>query len=88
MNRIANEWGQSGIHSPEKAIEHVRELAKQSQTKQKQRQQNYSGNAKLFDKSDCQNGQISQTMKQKLSPEEQAELDRQIQEFLNQGGDQ
>ena len=39
------------------------------------------GNAKLFDKSDCQNGQISQTMKQKLSPEEQAELDRQIQEF-------
>ncbi len=24
----------------------------------------------------------------KLSPEEQAELDRQIQEFLNQGGDQ
>ncbi len=34
MNRIANEWGQSGIHSPEKAIEHVRELAKQSQTKQ------------------------------------------------------
>ena len=64
VNRIANEWGQSGIHSPEKAIEHVRELAKQSQTKQKQRQQNYSGNAKLFDKSDCQNGQISQTMKQ------------------------
>lgn len=30
------------IHQ-KKAIEHVRELAKQSQTKQKQRQQNYSG---------------------------------------------
>ena len=63
-----------------KAIEHVRELAKQSQTKQKQRQQNYSGNAKLFDKrlpewADQPNDET------KLSPEEQAELDRQIQEF-------
>lgn len=48
----------------QKAIEHVRELAKQSQTKQNSDNKIIQGNAKLFDKSDCQNGPISQTMKQ------------------------
>ncbi|MFB8717095.1 replication initiation and membrane attachment family protein [Enterococcus faecalis] len=88
VNRIANEWGQSGIHSPEKAIEHVRELAKQSQTKQKQRQQNYSGKRQTVRQERLPEWADQPNDETKLSPEEQAELDRQIQEFLNQGGDQ
>lgn len=88
VNRIANEWGQSGIHSPEKAIEHVRELAKQSQNKQKQRQQNYSGKRQTVRQERLPEWADQPNDETKLSPEEQAELDRQIQEFLNQGGDQ
>ena len=51
VNRIANEWGQSGIHSPEKQL-NMSELAKQSQTKQNSDNKIIQGNAKLFDKSD------------------------------------
>ena len=80
MNRIANEWGQSGIHSPEKQLN-------MSENWQNKAKPNKTATTKLFRK--------RQTVRQerlpewadqpndetKLSPEEQAELDRQIQEF-------
>ena len=64
-----------------KTIEHVRELAKQSQTKQKQRQQNYSGKRQTVRQERLPEWADQPNDETKLSPEEQAELDRQIQNF-------
>ena len=63
-------------------------MEKQSQTKQKQRQQNYSGKRQTVRQERLPEWADQPNDETKLSPEEQAELDRQIQEFLNQGGDQ
>lgn len=86
VNRIANEWGQSEIFSPEKAIEHVRSLAKKSQEKQQQRQR-YQGNRQPVRKEALPDWVENPVEEQKLSKEEQDRLEQELQNLLNEEGD-
>lgn len=85
VNRIANEWAQSGIFSPEKAIEHVRELAKKGK-EQKQTRQRYGQNNRPIRQETLPDWVENPVEEQKLSKEEQARLDKEIQDFLSKGG--
>ncbi|ALS00948.1 helicase DnaB [Enterococcus silesiacus] len=86
INRIANEWAQSGIFSPEKAIEHVREIAKKGK-EQKQTRQRYGQNNRPIRQETLPDWVENPVEEQKLSKEEQARLDKEIQDFLSKGGD-
>lgn len=86
VNRIANEWAQSGIFSPEKAIEHVREIAKKGK-EQKQTRQRYGQNNRPIRQESLPDWVENPVEEQKLSKEEQARLDKEIQDFLSKGGD-
>ncbi|MGX7262909.1 replication initiation and membrane attachment family protein [Enterococcus crotali] len=86
VNRIANEWAQSGIFSPEKAIDHVRELAKKGK-EQKQTRQRYGQNNRPIRQETLPDWVENPVEEQKLSKEEQARLDKEIQDFLSKGGD-
>lgn len=86
VNRIANEWAQSGIFSPEKAIEHVREIAKKGK-EQKQTRQRYGQNNRPIRQETLPDWVENPVEEQKLSKEEQARLDKEIQDFLSKGGD-
>ena len=85
VNRIANEWAQSKIFSPEKAISHVRDLAKQGKEK-KQNRSKYNNGKPIRQEilPDWVNKPIEE---KKLSSERQAELDRELQNLLNEEGD-
>ncbi|PZL75885.1 helicase DnaB [Enterococcus plantarum] len=85
VNRIANEWAQSGIFSPEKAIDHVRELAKKGK-EQKQTRQRYGQNNRPIRQETLPDWVDNPVEEQKLSKEEQARLDKEIQDFLSKGG--
>lgn len=85
VNRIANEWAQSGIFSPEKAIDHVRELAKKGK-EQKQTRQRYGQNNRPIRQETLPDWVENPVEEQKLSKEEQARLDKEIQDFLSKGG--
>ncbi|WP_207694288.1 replication initiation and membrane attachment protein [Enterococcus sp. DIV0212c] len=86
VNRIANEWAQSGIFSPEKAIEHVREIAKKSK-EQSQTRQRYGQNNRPIRQETLPDWVNNPIEEKKLSPERQAELERELQELLNEEGD-
>lgn len=86
VNRIANEWAQIGIVSPEKAIEHVRELAKKSK-EQKQSKLRYNQYNQPVRQETLPDWVDNPVEDQKLSKEEQAKLDKEIQDFLSKGGD-
>lgn len=86
VNRIANEWAQSGIFSPEKAIDHVREIAKKGK-EQKQTRQRYGQNNRPIRQETLPDWVDNPVEEQKLSKEEQARLDKEIQDFLSKGGD-
>ncbi|MFD2305441.1 replication initiation and membrane attachment family protein [Enterococcus termitis] len=86
VNRIANEWAQSGITSPEKAIEHVREIAQKSKN-QTQNKSRYSQNGRPIRQETLPDWVENPVEEQKLSKEEQAKLDKEIQDFLSKGGD-
>lgn len=85
VNRIANEWAQSGIFSPEKAIDHVRELAKKGK-EQKQTRQRYGQNNRPIRQETLPDWVENPVEEQKLSKEEQERLDKEIQDFLSKGG--
>jgi replication initiation and membrane attachment protein len=86
VNRIANEWGQSNITSPEKAIEHVRSLAKKSQEKQQQRQK-YPANRQVVRQETLPDWVANPVAEKKLSKEEQAQLEQELQNLLNGEGE-
>lgn len=83
VNRIANEWAQSEINSPEKAIEHVRELAKKSQEKQQQRKQQYQGKRPMLRQETLPDWVEHPVSEKKLSKEKQAQLEEELQNLLN-----
>lgn len=84
MNRIANQWAQLEIFSPEKAIEHVRELAKKS--KQKKQSGYYPNNKKIIRQEKLPEWVNQPTEAAELSPEEHDKINQEIQKFLNKGG--
>lgn len=86
VNRIANEWAQSGIVSPERAIEHVRELAQKSkdQKQSKPRYNQYNQPVRQETLPDWVDNPVEE---KKLSAERQAELAKELQELLNEEGD-
>ncbi|MEI5995366.1 replication initiation and membrane attachment family protein [Candidatus Enterococcus mansonii] len=86
VNRIANEWAQSEILSPEKAIEHVREIAKKGK-EQKQTRQRYGQNNRVIRQETLPDWVDNPIEEKKLSPERQAELERELRELLNEEGD-
>ncbi|MGX7245695.1 replication initiation and membrane attachment family protein [Enterococcus quebecensis] len=86
VNRIANEWAQSGIFSPEKAIEHVREIAKKGK-EQKQTRQRYGQNNRPIRQETLPDWVDNPIEEKKLSPERQAELEKELRELLNEEGD-
>ena len=85
VNRIANEWAQNEIYSPEKAITHVRELAKKGKEKQQNRNY-YAGNKQPIRQETLPDWVENPIAEKKLSKEEQERLDREIQDFLSKGG--
>lgn len=86
VNRIANEWAQNGIFSPEKAIEHVREIAKKGK-EQKQTRQRYGQNNRPIRQETLPDWVDNPIEEKKLSPERQAELEKELRELLNEEGD-
>ncbi|MBO0469399.1 DnaD domain protein [Enterococcus sp. DIV0242_7C1] len=85
VNRIANEWAQSEIVSPEKAIEHVREIAQKSKTNQSKPR--YPQNNRVIRQETLPDWVDNPVEEKKLSPERQAELERELRELLKEEGD-
>lgn len=85
VNRIANEWAQSGIFSPEKAIEHVREIAKKG--KEQRQPKRYAQNNRPIRQETLPDWVDNPVEEKKLSPERQAALAKELQELLNEEGD-
>lgn len=85
VNRIANEWAQSGIFSPEKAIEHVRDIAQKS--KEQRQPKSYGKNNRPIRQEVLPDWVSNPVEEKKLSPERQAALAKELQELLNEEGD-
>lgn len=85
VNRIANEWAQSKIFSPEKAISHVRALAKKG--KEKQQNRSKYNNGKPIRQEVLPDWVNNPVAEEKLSIEEQEKLDKEMEKFLKRRGD-
>ena len=86
VNRIANEWAQNGIFSPEKAISHVRELARKGKEKQQNRT-NYGVNRQPIRQETLPDWVENPTVEKKLSKERQAQLRKELNELLMEEGE-
>ncbi|MHC5230098.1 replication initiation and membrane attachment family protein [Enterococcus sp. LJL99] len=86
VNRIANEWAQSEIFSPEKAITHVRELARKGKEKQQNRN-NYGTNRRPIRQETLPDWVENPTAEKKLSEERQAQLRKELNELLKEEGE-
>lgn len=86
VNRIANEWAQNEIFSPEKAITHVRELARKGKEKQQTRT-NYGTNRRPIRQETLPDWIENPTAEKKLSEERQAKLRKELNELLKEEGE-
>lgn len=83
VNTIANEWVQKGIRSPEAAFKHIAEV---NEPKEKPEKRGYSQRKKPVRREKIPEWMNKKNIPEaKLSPERQAELDKKLKEFLEEG---
>lgn len=86
VNRIANDWAEKKIFSPEQAIQHVRQLVQKSKARQEKRTNNRR-TAPIRQETLPDWAQHPEEDK-KISKERQAQLDRELRELLGEEGEQ
>lgn len=86
-SKIANDWAKEKICSPEEAIIYVKHRQKEKQTKMNTKKPFYKGKQQHIRKEILPDWVENPIKEKKLSKEKKAALDRQIQEFLNRGGE-
>lgn len=83
VNKIATDWSELGIQSPEAAIQHVRQLVKEAKTRQtKPQRTNNQGNYRKPVRKEKLPDWVENPMEEIEDVEKQAEINQRLQKFL------